>query len=206
MPLWELMSHAPALRALSDNRRARLTPRLEPHCMGRLRRHSHRSTPPSLHERSRPQASNRDAPAGLTSFRRDIVRAFLPGAMAGRSRRSASKLPCFGACGEEGRGTPPKTLKRGSCRAFWEGCHVPPVSHAPNHVPCYLSRSAHPGRVFAPACPTPGACGSPVVDTKTGAMKVRASVKPMCEKCKIIRRNGAVLVICQNPRHKQRQG
>jgi large subunit ribosomal protein L36 len=41
---------------------------------------------------------------------------------------------------------------------------------------------------------------------KTGAMKVRASVKPMCEKCKVIRRNGAVLVICQNPRHKQRQG
>ena len=37
-------------------------------------------------------------------------------------------------------------------------------------------------------------------------MKVRASVKPMCEKCKVIRRNGAVLVICQNPRHKQRQG
>ena len=39
-----------------------------------------------------------------------------------------------------------------------------------------------------------------------GAMKVRASVKPMCEKCKVIRRHGAVLVICQNPRHKQRQG
>jgi large subunit ribosomal protein L36 len=40
----------------------------------------------------------------------------------------------------------------------------------------------------------------------SGAMKVRASVKAMCEKCKVIRRNGAVLVICQNPRHKQRQG
>jgi large subunit ribosomal protein L36 len=37
-------------------------------------------------------------------------------------------------------------------------------------------------------------------------VKVRPSVKPMCEKCKIIRRHGAVLVICQNPRHKQRQG
>jgi large subunit ribosomal protein L36 len=37
-------------------------------------------------------------------------------------------------------------------------------------------------------------------------MKVRASVKPMCEKCKVIRRRGAVLVICKNPRHKQRQG
>jgi large subunit ribosomal protein L36 len=42
--------------------------------------------------------------------------------------------------------------------------------------------------------------------SRKGIMKVRPSVKPMCEKCKIIRRNGAVLVICQNPRHKQRQG
>jgi large subunit ribosomal protein L36 len=39
-----------------------------------------------------------------------------------------------------------------------------------------------------------------------GSMKVRPSVKPMCEKCKIIRRHGRVLVICQNPRHKQKQG
>jgi large subunit ribosomal protein L36 len=37
-------------------------------------------------------------------------------------------------------------------------------------------------------------------------VKVRPSVKPMCEKCKIIRRHGRVLVICSNPRHKQRQG
>ncbi len=37
-------------------------------------------------------------------------------------------------------------------------------------------------------------------------MKVRASVKKMCAKCKIIRRNGIVFVICENPKHKQRQG
>jgi large subunit ribosomal protein L36 len=37
-------------------------------------------------------------------------------------------------------------------------------------------------------------------------MKVRPSVKPMCEKCKIIRRHGVVLVICSNKRHTQRQG
>jgi large subunit ribosomal protein L36 len=37
-------------------------------------------------------------------------------------------------------------------------------------------------------------------------MKVRASVKPMCEKCKVIRRHGVVRVICVIPRHKQRQG
>ena len=39
-----------------------------------------------------------------------------------------------------------------------------------------------------------------------GSMKVRPSVKPMCEKCKVIRRHGRILVICSNPRHKQRQG
>ncbi len=37
-------------------------------------------------------------------------------------------------------------------------------------------------------------------------MKVRASVKPMCERCRVIRRRRKVLVICTNPRHKQRQG
>jgi large subunit ribosomal protein L36 len=37
-------------------------------------------------------------------------------------------------------------------------------------------------------------------------MKVRASVKAMCEKCKVIRRAGVVRVICEQPRHKQRQG
>jgi large subunit ribosomal protein L36 len=38
------------------------------------------------------------------------------------------------------------------------------------------------------------------------AMKVRSSVKRICEKCKLVRRHGKVLVICENPRHKQRQG
>ena len=37
-------------------------------------------------------------------------------------------------------------------------------------------------------------------------MKVRPSVKPICEKCKIIRRKGRVMVICSNPKHKQKQG
>ena len=36
-------------------------------------------------------------------------------------------------------------------------------------------------------------------------MKVRPSVKKMCEKCKIIKRKGKVMVICENPKHKQRQ-
>jgi large subunit ribosomal protein L36 len=38
------------------------------------------------------------------------------------------------------------------------------------------------------------------------ALKVQPSVRKMCEKCKIIRRRGRVMVICANPRHKQRQG
>jgi len=37
-------------------------------------------------------------------------------------------------------------------------------------------------------------------------MKVQASVKKRCLKCKIIKRRGVVRVVCDNPRHKQRQG
>jgi large subunit ribosomal protein L36 len=38
-------------------------------------------------------------------------------------------------------------------------------------------------------------------------MKVRASVKKICDKCKVIKRKGTVRIICPaNPRHKQRQG
>jgi large subunit ribosomal protein L36 len=38
------------------------------------------------------------------------------------------------------------------------------------------------------------------------AMKVKASVKRVCDKCKVVRRRGVVRVVCSNPRHKQRQG
>ena len=37
-------------------------------------------------------------------------------------------------------------------------------------------------------------------------MKVSASVKKRCERCKIVNRKGVVRVICVNPKHKQRQG
>ena len=37
-------------------------------------------------------------------------------------------------------------------------------------------------------------------------MKVRSSVKKICEQCKVVRRAGVVRVICKNKRHKQRQG
>ena len=41
---------------------------------------------------------------------------------------------------------------------------------------------------------------------KTNFMKVRSSVKKICTKCRLIRRKGTVMVICTNPKHKQRQG
>jgi large subunit ribosomal protein L36 len=37
-------------------------------------------------------------------------------------------------------------------------------------------------------------------------MKVTSSVKKRCPKCKIVKRHGNVYVICENPKHKQRQG
>ncbi|MCL2255235.1 MAG: 50S ribosomal protein L36 [Firmicutes bacterium] len=38
-------------------------------------------------------------------------------------------------------------------------------------------------------------------------MKVRASVKPMCNNCKVVKRHGRIVIICPKyPNHKQRQG
>jgi large subunit ribosomal protein L36 len=37
-------------------------------------------------------------------------------------------------------------------------------------------------------------------------VKVRASVRKMCDKCKVIKRKQVIRVICENPKHKQRQG
>ncbi|MDP3889457.1 MAG: 50S ribosomal protein L36 [bacterium] len=38
-------------------------------------------------------------------------------------------------------------------------------------------------------------------------MKVRTSVKRMCNECRVIRRKRTVRIICKkSPRHKQRQG
>ena len=34
-------------------------------------------------------------------------------------------------------------------------------------------------------------------------VKVRASVKKICNKCKVIRRKGVVRVLCENTKHKQ---
>ena len=55
---------------------------------------------------------------------------------------------------------------------------------------------------------TPGFQSRPAEDLRKAVspMKVRSSVKRICENCKIVRRAGKVYVICTNPRHKQRQG
>lgn len=37
-------------------------------------------------------------------------------------------------------------------------------------------------------------------------MKVRASIKKLCRKCKVVRRKGVLRIICAEVRHKQRQG
>jgi large subunit ribosomal protein L36 len=37
-------------------------------------------------------------------------------------------------------------------------------------------------------------------------MKKRSSVKKMCKNCKLIRREGVLRIICENPKHKQKQG
>jgi large subunit ribosomal protein L36 len=52
------------------------------------------------------------------------------------------------------------------------------------------------------AAGSPGAQRTRVEDP----LKVRASVKARCDNCKVIRRHGTVMVICTNPKHKQRQG
>ncbi|MGD8457662.1 MAG: 50S ribosomal protein L36 [Anaerolineales bacterium] len=37
-------------------------------------------------------------------------------------------------------------------------------------------------------------------------MKVSSSVRKRCAKCKFVRRKGKLYVICENKKHKQRQG
>jgi large subunit ribosomal protein L36 len=41
---------------------------------------------------------------------------------------------------------------------------------------------------------------------RTTLVKVRSSVKKICVKCKVVRRQGVVRIICPNQKHKQRQG
>jgi len=51
-------------------------------------------------------------------------------------------------------------------------------------------------------------CPKTLCSELSGApVKVRTSVKPICEHCKVVKRNGVTRIICKrNPKHKQRQG
>lgn len=47
----------------------------------------------------------------------------------------------------------------------------------------------------------------PDINEGEGAVKVRSSIRRICEGCKIVRRRGRLFVICVlSARHKQRQG
>lgn len=49
-------------------------------------------------------------------------------------------------------------------------------------------------------------CPRGLTARKEFKMKVRPSVKKICDKCKVIKRDGIVRVICVIKKHKQRQG
>jgi large subunit ribosomal protein L36 len=51
-----------------------------------------------------------------------------------------------------------------------------------------------------------GLGSGPYPPFRENSMKVRSSIRRICENCKIVRRKGKLVVICSNPRHKQRQG
>ncbi len=36
-------------------------------------------------------------------------------------------------------------------------------------------------------------------------MKVRVSIKRICDQCKVVKRGRVLRIICKNPKHKQRQ-
>ncbi len=63
-------------------------------------------------------------------------------------------------------------------------------------LPYKARRVIRPAHMLSAGCDKEGA----------SKMKVRASVKKICIKCKIVKRKGVVRVICEDPRHKQRQG
>jgi large subunit ribosomal protein L36 len=48
--------------------------------------------------------------------------------------------------------------------------------------------------------------GEELFSGRNRIVKVRASIKKICDKCKIVKRKGVIRVICENPKHKQRQG
>ena len=58
---------------------------------------------------------------------------------------------------------------------------------------------------WSDASPTEGSRRE-IYETESQEVKVRSSVKKICVKCRVIKRQGVVRVICANTKHKQRQG
>ena len=84
-----------------------------------------------------------------------------------------------------------------------------PRGSKPRPEPTELARRS---RSFLPKFSSPGDLRLCNEQERSGGhrqcvrpMKVRVSVKRLCENCKVIKRKGVVRVICTNPRHKQRQ-
>jgi len=77
--------------------------------------------------------------------------------------------------------------------------HGPPAGTG-----CFGSDGLH-GESGRP--PFGGAGGSIGAWAPGYTVKVRSSVKPICEHCKVVKRQGVTRIICKrNPKHKQRQG
>ncbi|KAI6129181.1 ribosomal protein L36-domain-containing protein, partial [Pisolithus croceorrhizus] len=65
-------------------------------------------------------------------------------------------------------------------------------------------RAVIPPGIHHVGLPSTVACSGPVVPTLARGMKVRSSVKVMCDGCSIVIRKGRVYVVCsKNPKHKQ---
>ena len=131
----------------------------------------------------------------------------LPGRLAGGAFRVHGRDHRRRAAGADAVASSPAPSARAASRAAQGAASIVGVATIRSPARCEVQFA------LPSDTPRPGSGGrngsqSRVAGTQPpkGIMKVRPSVKPMCEKCKIIRRHGVVLVICQNKRHKQRQG
>ncbi|KAI0692773.1 ribosomal protein L36-domain-containing protein [Cytidiella melzeri] len=73
--------------------------------------------------------------------------------------------------------------------------------------PIILRLKTTPVSVSAHHLHHPGCLSQASTPPLARGMKVRASVKRMCDGCSVVKRKGRVYIICsKNPKHKQRQG
>ncbi|KAG2369337.1 ribosomal protein L36-domain-containing protein [Suillus spraguei] len=76
-----------------------------------------------------------------------------------------------------------------SSRPLLARFRIPTIYHTHNFTPAISSLSTN------------------AIPSMARGMKVRSSVKVMCDGCSVVKRKGKVYVVCsKNPKHKQRQG